>query len=72
MANLAELGLARYTSGYDNQFYGDLVGNVGYALFGLYCLISGRWIIETVFLPSGTGAELESAKLSDDELLPKE
>lgn len=68
--NLVEIGLARYTFGYDNTLYGVLAGNVVYALFGLYCLISGRWIIETVFLPSG--ASLESDELPHDGSTSKE
>jgi hypothetical protein len=70
--NLVDLGLARYTFGYENTLYGSLAGNVVYALFGLYCLISGRWIIETVFLPPGAAAELASAELADDESLRNE
>jgi hypothetical protein len=55
---------------YDRYALGRIVGSGLYAGAGLYLIVSGRWLIETVFLPTRMLDTSDEPEIGDDESPP--
>jgi hypothetical protein len=62
-----EFGVAGYAPLPDSYTYGWFVSSLACMLFGLYLMVGGRWILESVFLPAGVRVERQVSPVTEPE-----
>jgi hypothetical protein len=62
-----EFGVAGYAPLPDSYTYGWFVSSLACMVFGLYLMVGGRWILESVFLPAGVRVESQVSPVTEPE-----